>query len=101
MKEVKIGNTKVTMKEDLETEFKIGDTVWHKNLVTNEAIQTTVESIRPMVWEDGSACIVYVTEDVTPIVHVIGKPKTSTCLFASKEECDSYPPYQPAELKML
>lgn len=89
------------MKEELETEFKIGDTVWRKNLVTNEAIQTTVESIRLMVWEDGSACIVYVTEDVTPIVHVIGKPKTSTCLFASKEECDSYPPYQPAELKML
>ena len=89
------------MKHEIEVQFVPGDTVWHKNLVTNEAIQTTVESVRPMVWEDGSACIVYVTEDMTPIAHVVGRPKSSNCLFASKEECDSYPPYRPAEVKML
>lgn len=88
------------MKEELETEFKVGDVVWRKNRVTNEAIQTAVESIESMVWEDGSKCILYVTEDMTPIVHVLGQPKSSTCLFASKEECDSYPPYHPVEVKM-
>ena len=85
--------------ENLKTEFKVGDTVWHKNLITNTAIQTTVESIEFMEWEDGSKCVLYLTGDMTPIVHIIGKSKTSTCLFSSKEECDSYPPYVPAELK--
>ena len=86
--------------EELTPEFKVGDVVWRKNYVTDDAVQTTVESIEPLVWEDGSKAILYLTEDMTPIVHVIGRPKSSTCLFSSKEECDSFPPYRPAEVKM-
>jgi hypothetical protein len=89
------------MKEELETEFKVGDIVWRKNHVTNKAIQTTVESISVKEFEDGSIGVLYLTEDITPIVQVMGKPKSSGCLFSSKEECDSYPPYRPVETKNL
>lgn len=87
------------MKEELISEFKIGDIVWHKNFITNVAIKTTVESVQVMEYGDGSKCVLYITEDMTPVSHIIGVPKNSTCLFSSKEECDSYPPYIPPELK--
>ena len=31
------------MEEKINIEFKVGDTVWHKNLVTNEAMQTKIK----------------------------------------------------------
>lgn len=30
------------MKEEVNIEFKVNDVVWHKNLVTNEAMQTKI-----------------------------------------------------------
>ena len=82
------------MENEIEVPFKVGDVVWRKNRVTNKASQTTIESYKAAVMEDGSVCILYITEDQTPVVNVIGKPK-NTDVFATKEECDSFPPYRP------
>lgn len=82
------------MKYDIDVQFKVGDVVWHKNLVTNEAIKTKVSRFQAMIFDDGSKCVLYHTEDGYPIVNIIGKP-SNTNVFATKEECDSYPAYQP------
>ena len=31
------------MKHEIEVQFEVGDVVWHKNLATNEAIQTKIK----------------------------------------------------------
>ncbi len=80
--------------KEIEVPFKVGDVVWRKNRVTNKAIQTKIESYKAIVMPDGSKCVLYVTEDQTPVVNIIGKPK-NTDVFATKEECDSFPPYRP------
>ena len=80
------------MRHEIEIQFEDGDTVWHKNLVTNEAIQTKIRSYQAIINSDGGSCVIYHTEDQCPIVNVIGKPG-NTNVFATKEECDSYPPY--------
>lgn len=82
------------MENEIEVPFKVGDVVWRKNRVTNEAIQTTIESYKAIVMSDGSKCILYITADQTPVMNIIGKPM-NTDVFATKEECDSYPPYRP------
>jgi hypothetical protein len=82
------------MKHEIDIEFEIGDVVWHKNLATNEAVQTKVKSYRAIIVSDGSKCVIYDTEDGFPIMNIIGEHKSSD-LFATKEECDSYPPYVP------
>ena len=84
------------MKHEIEVPFEAGDVVWHKNLVTNEAIQTKVVSYQAIINSDDSKCVLYHTEDETPIVNIIGRPKCSD-LFATKEECDSWPPYVPGQ----
>ena len=80
------------MKHEIEIQFEVGDTVWYKNLVTNEAIQTKISSYQAIINSDGGSCVIYHTEDQCPIVNIIGKPG-NTNAFATKEECDSYPPY--------
>ena len=80
------------MKHEIEIQFEVGDTVWHKNLVTNEAIQTKIRSYQAIINSDGGSCVIYHTEDQCPIVNVIGKPDNAN-VCATKEECDSYPPY--------
>ena len=82
------------MEEKINIEFKVGDTVWHKNLVTNEAKETKVKWYRGILCSDGSKCVIYHTEDNTIAVNIEGKPN-NTNMFATKEECDSYPPYNP------
>lgn len=82
------------MEKEIEVPFKVGDVVWRKNRVTNKAIQTTIESYDVRVFEDGSVCILYITADHTPVVNILGKPQ-NTDVFATKEECDSFPPYRP------
>jgi len=84
------------MKHEIEVQFEVGDTVWHKNLVTNEAIQTKIRFYQAMIMSDGSKCVLYHTEDEAPIVNIIGKPR-NTNVFATKEECDSYPPYDQSQ----
>ena len=32
------------MIKEINIQFNIGDKVWHKNLVTNEAVETTIKS---------------------------------------------------------
>ena len=80
------------MKHEIEIQFEVGDTVWYKNLVTNEAIQTKIRSYQAIINSNGGSCVIYHTEDQCPIVNIIGKPG-NTNVFATKEECDSYPPY--------
>ncbi len=84
------------MKHDIEVEFEVGSTVWHKNLVTNEAIQTKIVDYQAIINSDGSKCILYHTEDECPIVNIIGRP-SNTNVFATKEECDSWPAYVPGQ----
>ena len=82
------------MKHEIEVQFEVGDVVWHKNLVTNEAIQTKIKSYQSIINSDGSSCVIYHTEDQCPIVNIIGKP-SNTNVFATKEECDSWHAYVP------
>lgn len=84
------------MKHNIEVEFEVGSTVWHKNLVTNEAIQTKITDYQAIINADGSKCILYHTEDGYPIVNIIGRP-SNTNVFATKEECDSWPAYVPRQ----
>ena len=84
------------MKHEIEVQFEVGDIVWHKNLVTNEAIQTKITDYQAIIQGDGSKCVLYHTEDGSPIVNVIGRP-SNTNVFATKEECDSWPAYVPGQ----
>ena len=71
------------MIQNINIPFQVGDVVWHKNLVTNEAIQTVVESYTAIIHSDGSKYVLFHLADKTTCVNV----------FATKEECDSYLPY--------
>ena len=82
------------MEEKINIEFKVNDVVWHKNLVTNEAMKTKIKWYKGVVCSDGSKCVIYHTEDGTIAVNIEGRPN-NTNIFATKEECDSYPPYNP------
>lgn len=82
------------MIEDINIPFQVGDVVWHKNLVTNEAIQTVIESYTAIINSDDSKCVLFHLADKTTCVNIIDEPR-NTDIFATKEECDSYPPYCP------
>lgn len=89
------------MIENIDIPFEVNDIVWRKNLVTNEAIQTVVKSYTAIINSDGSKCVLFhVVDKFTAIeslcVNIIEKPK-NTNIFATKEECDSYPPYVPGQ----
>jgi len=90
------------MKYEIEAKFSIGDKVWHKNLVTNEARETTVRDIQAMVNEyvnsKGerriSKLIIYHTEDGSPLTNIEGDLGANSA-YATKEECDAAPAYVP------
>ena len=82
------------MRKCIDIPFKVGDKVWHKNLVTNEAIQTTVKYYTAVINADGSKCIMFHLTDNSMCVNIVGTHK-NTDVFATKKECDSYPPYIP------
>lgn len=84
------------MIKDIDIPFKVGDIVWHKNLLTNEAIQTTIEHYTAIINSDDSKCVLFHLADKSTCVNIIGKPK-NTDIFSTKEECDSYPPYVPGQ----
>jgi hypothetical protein len=71
--------------------FGVGDTVWRKDLCTNEAVQTKIRSYQVAIMHDDTKCIVYHTEDDCHTVNIDGNPR-STDIFATKDECDSFPP---------
>lgn len=80
--------------------FEVNDIVWHKNLVTNEAMQATVKTYTAMIDSNGTKCVLYHLSDGSPVMNIIGKPK-NTDAFATKEECDSYPPYNPNQNEFI
>lgn len=84
------------MIHNINVPFEVNDVVWRKNLVTNEAIQATVEYYTVTFNSDGNKCILYQLSDKSLNLNIIGKPR-NTDIFATKEECDSYPSYNPAE----
>ena len=47
------------MKHEIEVQFVPGDTVWHKNLATNKAMETKVKSYQAIIYSDGGAGILY------------------------------------------
>ena len=87
---------KKNMKHEIEVQFVPGDTVWHKNLATNKAMETKVKSYQAIIYSDGGAGILYHLEDETP-TFVIPGVVSNTGLFATKEECDAQPPYVPVQ----
>lgn len=85
------------MIKEINIQFNIGDKVWHKNLVTNEAVQTTIKSYMGYISADKdkeASCVMYHCEDGDIIVNIEGKP-AKTNVFATKEECDSWPTFDP------
>ena len=90
------------MKHEIDVQFEIGDAVWHKDLISNVAAQTKIKSYQAMITNTQKGeekCVVYRTEDCFSTVNIEGKP-SNTNLFATKEECDSYPPFDPSTLDM-
>lgn len=84
------------MKHEIEVQFVPGDTVWHKNLATNEAMETKVKSYQAIISSDGSKGILYRLEDESPTFVIVGEVR-NTGLFATKEECDAQPRYVPGQ----
>lgn len=82
------------MTKTIDIPFQVGDVVWHKNLVTNKAVQTVVESYTAIINSDNSKCVLFHLTDKITCVNIIGEHR-NTNIFATKEECDSYPPYCP------
>ena len=85
------------MKIEIEFEFKPGDVVWRKNLVTNEVYQVTITRVSVMYYLDKdkeSYCVLYHTENNGPMCNIPGKVEANSA-FATKEEADACPRYQP------
>ena len=86
------------MKIEIETQFNIGDKVWHKNLVTNEPEQHTVQSIMAThcVYNNRESEIVIYHTDDGPLTNVPGKLGSNSA-YATKEEAEAAPNYVPGE----
>ena len=85
------------MKLNIETQFNIGDKVWRKNLVTNEAYETTITDITlcGSVLKNGTVswAIMYHNGE-GPMVNISGRVDANNA-FATKEEADACPAYNP------
>ena len=88
------------MKVEMEIRFKPGDVVWRKNLVTNEASQVTITHVSAHYYMDKKPgyIVLYHTEDGMPMTSIPGKVDANNA-FATKEEADACPPYNPTEEK--
>ena len=87
------------MKVELEIEFKPGDVVWRKNLVTNKAYQVTITRVSALYFmENGteSYCIMYHAGNDGPMCNIPGKNNANNA-FATKEEADACPRYIPSQ----
>ena len=86
------------MKVEMEIRFKPGDVVWRKNLVTNEASQVTITHVSAYYCreKEPSYVVMYHTGDGMPMTSLPGKVSANDA-FATKEEADACPPYDPRE----
>lgn len=85
------------MKVEIETRFNVGDTVWRKNLVTNEAYQVKISRLDVYFFAgEGKSnyCVMYHVDGDTPMCNLPDKVKAGDA-FATKEEADACPPYDP------
>lgn len=90
------------MKVELEYDFKPGDVVWRKNLVTNEAYQVTITRVDVFYFHDEkgeSYCVLYHADGEGPMCNLPGSVDANNA-FASKEDADACPPYDPAEARL-
>lgn len=86
------------MKIEFEFEFKPGDVVWRKNLVTDKAYQVTITRVTVIYGlEKGkeSYCVMYHTGDDGPMCNIPGKVDANNA-FATEEAADACPPYVPS-----
>ena len=91
------------MEFHFKTQFNVGDKIWHKNLVTNEAMENTIESLQVFhcVYKKKdsdelttSTLTMYHTEDGSPLCNLEGDLGPNSA-YATKEECDAAPAYVP------
>lgn len=85
------------MKVEFEFDFKPGDVVWRKNLVTDEATQviiTRVSVIYSLDNKEENYCVMYHTENDGPMCNIPGEVGANNA-FATKEEADACPRYVP------
>lgn len=83
------------MKLTIETLFNPGDTVWRKNLVTNEAKQVKITHVDVYVFlEEGkqSYLEMYHDGEAGPMCNIPGKVSPNNA-FATREEADACPCY--------
>lgn len=85
------------MTREIEIQFKVGDTVWRKDLLTNESYETKIRKINAyyFIEEDGSEsyCVMYMDGD-GPMCNMPDKLSANSA-FATKEEADACPAYDP------
>lgn len=85
------------MKVNIETRFNVGDVVWRKNLVTNEASQVTISRLDVYFFageRKTNYCVLYHVEGDTPMCNLPDKVSPGQA-FVTKEEADACPPYDP------
>jgi len=88
------------MKVEIETQFNPGDVVWRKNLVTNEAHQTTIIHVDVYFFAEKdkqSYCVMY-HDGEGPMCNLPGKVDAGNA-FSTKEEADACPPYVPRNIE--
>jgi hypothetical protein len=87
------------MKINIETKFNIGDKVWRKNLVTNEASQVEITRVDVYYFfeENGKEnyCVMYHVKGDTTMCNISNKVDANNA-FATQEEADACPPYDNA-----
>lgn len=91
----------VNMEFHFKTQFNIGDRIWHKNLVTNESIEATIECFQVLhcVYKKKDSnelatttMTIYHTDDGSPLCNIEGDLGSNSA-YATKEECDAAPAY--------
>ena len=92
------------MKINIDTQFNIGDEIWHKNLVTNESYKDKVKAImftQSTFVNDGgeiktSSIVIYHTESGDMCTNTEGNLGANSA-YATKEECDAVPAFDPRQ----
>ena len=85
------------MKLTIETQLNPGDTVWRKNLVTNEAEQVKITRVDVYVFIDEgeqSYLEMYHDGEDGPMCNIPGEISANNA-FATKEDADACPAYVP------
>ena len=86
------------MKIAIKTQFNIGDVVWRKNLVTNEAYQVTISRLAVFFNAEAnkeSYGVMYYVDGDSSMFNIPNRVQANNA-FATKEDADACPPYDPA-----